>query len=108
MRMRCRRQGFYEEELRLAWKGRDLAATFRWSRLFGGRRWSAKKRDYRAMTAALPSKKAWQDEWTKPGAEGGLSATQTRELEKQSMLSAGAVVEARRDMKDLQRSYLTV
>ena len=75
VRMRRRRQGFYEEELRLAWKKTDLAATFRWSRLLGGRRWGAKKRDYRAMTAALPSKKAWQDQWTKPGAEGGMSAT---------------------------------
>ena len=28
-----------------------------------------------SMTAALPSMKAWQDEWTKPGAEGGMSAT---------------------------------
>ena len=70
------------------------------------------------MTAALPSKRAWQDEWTKPGAEGGTSATvldnwsecraRTRDLEKQSLLSAGAVVEARSDMKYLERSYLTV
>ena len=44
LRMRRRRQGFYEEELRLTWKRRDLAATFRWSCLFGGRRWGAKKR----------------------------------------------------------------
>ena len=27
------------------------------------------------MTAALPSMEAWQDEWTEPGAEGGMSAT---------------------------------
>ena len=118
VRMRRRRQGFYEEEPRLAWKRRDLAATFRWSRLLGGRRWGAKKRDYRAMTAALPSRRAWQDEWTKPGAEGGMSAAvldnwsewraRTRDLEKQSLLNAGAVVEARRDMKDLERSCLTV
>ena len=54
LRLRRRRQSFYEEELRLAWKRRDLAATFRWSRLLGGRRWRAKKRDYRAMSAALP------------------------------------------------------
>ena len=31
VRMRRRRQGFYEEELRLAWKRRDLAGTFRWA-----------------------------------------------------------------------------
>ena len=74
LRLRRRRQSFYEEELRLAWKTRDVAATFRWSRLLGGRRWGAKKRDYRAMSAALPSKKAWKDEWTKPGAEGGMGA----------------------------------
>ena len=66
--------GFYEGVLRLAWKRRDLAATFRWSRLLGGRRWGARKRDYWAMAAALPSRKAWQ-EWTKPGADGGMSAT---------------------------------
>ena len=62
LRLRRRRQSFYEEELRLAWKRRDLAATFRWSRLLGGRRWGAKKRDYRAMSAALPLKKAWKAE----------------------------------------------
>ena len=67
--------GFYEEELRLAWTGTDLAATFRWSRLLGGRPWGSKKRDYRGTTAALPYKKTWQDQWTKPGAEGGMSAT---------------------------------
>ena len=60
----------------MAWKRRDLAATFRWSRLLGGRRWGAKKRDYRAMSAALPLKKAWKDEWTKPGAEGGMGAVE--------------------------------
>ena len=59
MRMRRRRQGLNEEELRLTWKRRDPAATFRWSRL---QRWGAKKRDYRAMTAALPSRRAWQEE----------------------------------------------
>ena len=78
LRSRRRRQSFYEEELRLAWKRRDLAATFRWSRLLGGRRWGAKKRDYRAMSAALPLKKAWKDEWTKPGAEGGRSCETVR------------------------------
>ena len=76
LRLRRRRQSFYEEELRLAWKRRDLAATFRWSRLLGGRRWGALKRDYRAMSAALPLKKAWKDEWTKPGAEGGMGAVE--------------------------------
>ena len=84
----------------------------------GGRRWCAKKRDNRAMTAPLLSKKAWQDEWTKLGAEGGMCATvlgswsewraQMRDLEKQLMLRVGAVTQARRDMKDLERSYLTV
>ena len=33
VRMRRRRQGFYVEELHSAWKRRDLAATFRRSRL---------------------------------------------------------------------------
>ena len=75
VRMRRRRQGFYEEELRLACKRRDLAAIFRWSQLLGGRRWGAKKRDYRAITAVVPSRRAWQDEWTKPRAEGSMSAT---------------------------------
>ena len=46
LRLRRRRQSFYEEELRLAWKRRDLAATFRWSRLLCRRRWGAKKRDF--------------------------------------------------------------
>ena len=59
-----------------------------------------------------------QEGWTKPGAEGGMSATvlgswselweQSQDLERQSMLRVGAVTEVRRDMKDLERSYLTV
>ena len=80
LRPRRRRQSFCEEELRLAWKRRDLAATFRWSRLLGGRRWGVKKRDYRALSAALPSRKAWQDEWTNPGAEGGMGSDGSRQL----------------------------
>ena len=40
----------------------------------------AKKGDYRALSAALPSRKAWQDEWTKPGAEGGMGGVGSRKL----------------------------
>ena len=36
----------------------------------------AKKRDYRAMSAALPLKQTWKDKWTKPGAEGGMGAVE--------------------------------
>ena len=106
LRLRRRRQSFYEEELRLAWKRRDLAATFRWSRLLGGRRWGAKKRDYRAMSAALPVKKAWKDEWTKPGAEGCMGAVeleswsewriQSRDLARRTELNARVSDDARR------------
>ena len=118
LRLRRRRQSFYEEELRLAWKRRDLAATFRWSRLLGGRRWGAKKRDYRAMSAALPLKKAWKDEWTKPGAEGGMGAVeleswsewriQSRNLVRRSELNARVSEDARRDLEELKSSYRTV
>ena len=113
-----RRQSFYEEELRLAWKRRDLAATFRWSRLLGGRRWGAKKRDYRAMSAAFPLKKAWKDEWTEPGAEGGMGAVeleswsewriQSRDLARRLELNARVSDDARRDLKELKNSYRTV
>ena len=115
LRLRRRRQSFYEEELRLAWKRRDLAATFRWSRLLGGRRWGAKKRDYRAMSAALPLKKAWKDEWTKPGAEGGMGAAeleswsewriQSRDLVRWSELNARVSEDARWDLEELKSSY---
>ena len=64
----------------MAWKRRDLAATFRWSRLLGGRRWGAKKRDYRALSAALAARNAWKDEWTKRGAEGGYGCVGSRKL----------------------------
>ena len=81
--MRRRRQGFFQEELRMAWKRRDLAAA-------GVGFWAVdvgvSRKDYRAMTAALPSPAGRVD--------------QAR--------SGGAVVEARRDMKYLERSYLTV
>ena len=118
LRLRRRRQSFYEEELRLAWKRRDLAATFRWSRLLGGRRWGAKKRDYRAMSAAPPLKKAWKDECTKPGAEGGMGAVeleswsewriQSRDLVRRSELNARVSEDARRDLEELKSSYRTV
>ena len=104
--------------LRLAWKRRDLAATFRLSRLLGGRPWGAKKRDYRALSAALPSSKGWKDEWTKPGAEGGMEASvlenwldwraQTRDLLKRSEIKAEVVGETRKDMEELMSSFRTV
>ena len=73
LRLRRRRQSFSEDELRPAWKRRDLAATFRWSRLLGGRRWKGQEEGQQGvLSAALSSRKAWQDEWTKPGAEGGM------------------------------------
>ena len=100
------------------WKRRDLAATFRWSRLLGGRRWKAKKRDYRALSAALPSRKAWQDEWAKRGAEGGMGGSvlenwsdwraQTRDLMKRSEIKAEVVGEAGKDMEELVSSFRTV
>ena len=118
LRLRRRRQSFYEEELRLAWKRRDWAAMFRWSRLLGGQRWGAKKRDYRALSAALPSRKDWKDEWTKAGAQGGMGATvleswpdwknRSRDISMRSELNLGAIVEARQDMKELRSSYRTV
>ena len=118
LRLRRRRQSFYEKELRLVWKRRDLAPTFRWSRLLGGRRWGAKKRDYRAMSAALPLKKAWKDEWTKPGAEGGMGAAeleswsewriQSRDLVRRSELNARVSEDARWDLEELKSSYRTV
>ena len=116
--LRQRRQSFYEEELQLAWKRRDLAAIFRWSRLLGGRRWGSKKSDHRALSAALPSRNAWKDEWTKPGAEGGMGASvlenwldwrsQTRDLLKRSEIKAEVVGEARMDMEQLVSSFRTV
>ena len=118
LRLRRRIQSFYEEELRLAWQRRDLAATFRWSRLLGGRRCGTKKRDYRAMSAARPLKKAWQDEWTKPGAEGGMAAAefeswsewrnQPRDLVRRSELNARVSEDARWDLEELKSSYRTV
>ena len=77
----------------------------------------AKKRDYRALSAALPSRKAWQDEWTKPGAEGGMGVTvleswsewraQSRDLMKRSKLKAEVVCEARKDLEELVSSFRT-
>ena len=102
----------------MAWKRRDLAATFRWSRLLGCRRWRAKQRDNRALSAALPSRKAWQDEWTKAGAEGGMGASvlenwsdwraQTRDLMKRSEIKAEVVGEVRKDREELMSSFRTV
>ena len=94
-RLRRRRQSFHEEELRLAWKRREMESFAGWPSL------GAKKRDYRALSAALSSRKAWQDEWTKPGAEGGMEASvrenwsewraQTRDLVKRSEIKAEVV-----------------
>ena len=102
----------------MAWERRDLAATFRWSRLLGGGRWGAKNRDHKTLSAAVPLRKAWQDEWTKPGAEGGMVASvlenwsawraQTRDLMKRSELKAEVVGEARKDMEELMSSFRTV
>ena len=74
--------------------------------------------DYRALSAALPSRKAWKDEWTKPGAEGGMEASvlqkwcdwraQTRDLLKRSEIKAGVVGEARRDVEELMSSFRIV
>ena len=76
------------------------------------------KRDYRALSAALPSRKAWKDEWTKPGADGGMGASvlenlvgwrsQTRDLLKRSEIKVEVVGEARKDMEELMSSFRTV
>ena len=73
-RLRRRRQSFYEEELRLAWKRRDTFRFAGWPSL------GAKKRDYRALSAALPSRKAWQDEWTQPGSRRRHGGVGSRKL----------------------------
>ena len=83
----------------------------------GWRRWGAKKRDYRALSAALPSRKAWQDEWTTLGAEGGIGESvlenwsdwraQKRDLLKRSDVKAEVVGEARKDVEELVSSFRT-
>ena len=42
------------------------------------------------------------------GSRQNWSEWESEDLQKQSLLNSGAVVEARRDMRDLERSYLTV
>ena len=98
--IRCRqrrgRQSFYEEDLRLAWKRCDVAATS----------------DRVVCWVAV----AGQDEWAKPGAEGGMGASvlenywraQTRDLLKRLEIKAGVVGEARKDMEELMSSLCTV
>ena len=70
------------------------------------------------LSAALPSRNAWKDEWTKPGAEGGMGPSvienwldwraQTRDLLKRSEIKAEVVGEAREDMEELVSSFRTV
>ena len=67
------------------------------------------------MSAALPLKKAWKDERTKPGAEGGMGAAeleswsewriQSRDLVRRSELNARVSEDARRDLEELKSSY---
>ena len=64
------------------------------------------------MSAALPLKKAWKDEWTKAGAEGGMGAVeleswsewriQSRDLVRRSELNARVSEDARRDLEELK------
>ena len=103
LRPRRRRQSFYEEELRLAWKRRDLAATFRWSRLLGGRRWGSRCRQHsprerrRRTSVEATVLESWS-EWR----------AQTRDLMKRSELKAEVVGEARKDLEELVSSFRTV
>ena len=68
------------------------------------------------MSAAPPLKKAWKDEWTKPGAEGGMGAAelqrewriQSRDLVRRSELNARVSEDARWDLEELKSSYRTV
>ena len=80
-RLRRRRQSFYEEELRLAWKRRDLAATFRWSRLLEGprrgttgrcRQHYPRERRGRSSGPSRERKEAWGRRFSKTGRIGGL------------------------------------
>ena len=54
------------------WPGRDVT----WRPLSDGVVcWvGGQKEGLQALSAALPSRKAWKDEWTKPEAEGGMEA----------------------------------
>ena len=64
-----------------------------------------------AMSAALPLKKAWKDEWTKLGAEGGMGGAeleswsewriQSRDLVRRSELTARVSEDARWDLEEL-------
>ena len=70
------------------------------------------------MSAALPLKKAWKDEWTKPGAEGGMGAAeleswsewriQSRDLVRRPELNARVSEDARWDLEELKSSHRTV
>ena len=70
------------------------------------------------MSAALSSRKAWQDEWTKPGHKEGWEASvlenwfdwraHTRDLMKRSEIKAEVVGEARKDMEEFVSSFRAV
>ena len=117
-RLRRRRQFFCEEELRLAWKRRDVAATFRWSRLLGGRRWGGQKEGLQGVVGSTPLEKGVEGRVDQAGSRrrhGGVGSrklvgleAQTPDLLKRSEIKAEVVGEARKDMEELMSSFRTV
>ena len=68
------------EEIWEAWRGsegkRDLARVNRLSLRLAGARYGPKKRDYRAVVGALPTKQEWLEKYSRAGGDGGMEASE--------------------------------
>ena len=118
LRLRRRRQSFYEEELRLAWKRRDLAATFRWSRSLGGRRWGGQEEGLQGVVGSTPLEKGVAGRVDQArsrrrhGSDGSRKLVRVEGLDPRPHEEVGAqgrvVGEARKDLEELASSFRTV
>ena len=65
------------EEIHEAWRRRDMKTSYALMRRLAGSKFDVKKRDWRLVQQALPSRKEWEDLLVQAGNQGGMKAVTT-------------------------------
>ena len=69
------RQSLLDDEIHEAWANRNMKEAYKLLRQLAASKFDVKKRDWRLVKQALPSREEWETLLKKEGCEGGMSAT---------------------------------
>ena len=106
------------DEIHEAWDRRDMKSAYKLLRQLAGSKFDVKKRDWRLVKQALPTRKEWEDLLQEAGCKGGMMAKTSRwhEMREEHISVANdlplppkdmnQIMQAREDVKKLAKHVI--